>query len=41
MKNSLLAMTDRTFKIGSEALMFQRTIDAEQNIAFCLMKIEA
>ena len=40
MKNSLLAMTDRTYKIGSEALMFQRTMDAEQNIAFRLAEIE-
>lgn len=39
MKNSLLTMIDRTYDIGPDAFMFQRTMDDEQNIAFRLVKI--
>ena len=39
MKNSLISMIDRTFKIGDENFMFQQTVDDEQNTGFHLVKI--
>ncbi|HKD48209.1 MAG TPA: hypothetical protein VKB67_11035 [Rhizomicrobium sp.] len=40
MKNSLLTMIDRTYNVGDDAFMFQRTMDDGQNVAFCLAMID-
>ena len=39
MKNSLLSLIDRTFKVGEDILMFQRAMDDCQNVVFRLVSV--